>query len=166
MTASEAALMAAGVALSRAEIFDDRMTSDEARIEAWAEALDPHGIDQADALAAVTAHYTAPGADTIRVGDVIAAARKIRRERAERDKGEKIVAPAVTGPDRQLGGLPIGNADGEPIWDAYEEHDAIELACRTCQAKPREACVNLATHMTRKIPCLSRLADGVKAARQ
>ncbi|AOE44338.1 hypothetical protein SEA_EYRE_58 [Gordonia phage Eyre] len=162
----EAALLAAGTAIARAEIFDDRVTSDQERIQAWAEAMAPHGIDKADALAAVTAHYTAPGADTIRVGDVIAAARKIRRERAERDKGEQVAQAAITGPDRQLGGLPIGNADGEPIWDAYEEHDAIELACRTCQAKPREACVNLATHMTRKIPCLSRLADGVKAARR
>ncbi|WP_439030245.1 hypothetical protein [Gordonia terrae] len=162
----EAALLAAGTAIARAEIFDDRVTSDEERIKAWAEAMAPHGIDKADALAAVTAHYSAPGADTIRVGDVITAARKIRRDRAERDKGEQVAqAAAITGPDRQLGGLPIGQADGKPIWDAYDEHDAIELPCRTCQAQPDQACVNLATGMTRKIPCLSRLSDGVKAAR-
>ncbi|QGJ87616.1 hypothetical protein SEA_FAITH5X5_62 [Gordonia phage Faith5x5] len=164
MTApSETAIRAAGTALARAEVFDDRVTADTARIQAWAEAMEPHGIDQADALAAVTAHYTAAGADTIRVGDVIAGARKVRRERAEREKGEQTAIAA--GPDGQLAGLPIGQADGTPIWPAYEQHDAITVPCRTCQAQPDEACVNLATQMTRKIPCATRITDGMKASR-
>ncbi|AOE45065.1 hypothetical protein SEA_ZIRINKA_67 [Gordonia phage Zirinka] len=163
MTApSEMAIRAAGTALARAEIFDDRVTADTARIQAWAEAMEPHGLDQADAIAAVTAHYSAPGATTVRVGDVITAARKIRRERAEREKGEQA---AIAAPDRQLGGLPIGDADGTPIWPAYEQHDAITVPCRTCQAQPDEACVNLATQMTRKIPCTTRITDGMKASR-
>ncbi|QTF81778.1 hypothetical protein SEA_BEEGEE_75 [Gordonia phage BeeGee] len=164
MTApSETAIRAAGTALARAEIFDDRVTADTARIQAWAEAMEPHGLDQADAIAAVTAHYSAPGATTVRVGDVITAARKIRRERAEREKGEQAT---IAAPDRQLGGLPIGGADGTPIWPAYEQHDAITVPCRTCQAQPDEACVNLATQMTRKIPCTSRITDGLKASRR
>ncbi|QWY84574.1 hypothetical protein PP496_gp65 [Gordonia phage Yeet412] len=163
MTApSEMAIRAAGTALARAEIFDDRVTADTARIQAWAEAMEPHGLDQADAIAAVTAHYSAPGATTVRVGDVITAARKIRRERAEREKGEQA---AIAAPDRQLGGLPIGDADGTPIWPAYEQHEAITVPCRTCQAQPDEACVNLATQMTRKIPCTTRITDGMKASR-
>ncbi|AMS03232.1 hypothetical protein PP487_gp73 [Gordonia phage Herod] len=163
MTApSEMAIRAAGTALARAEIFDDRVTADTARIQAWAEAMEPHGLDQADAIAAVTAHYSAPGATTVRVGDVITAARKIRRERAEREKGEQV---AIAAPDGQLGGLPIGDADGTPIWPAYEQHDAITVPCRTCQAQPDEACVNLATQMTRKIPCTTRITDGMKASR-
>ncbi|QAY17675.1 hypothetical protein SEA_MARTEENA_71 [Gordonia phage Marteena] len=160
---SEMAIRAAGTALARAEIFDDRVTADTARIQAWAEAMDPHGLDQADAIAAVTAHYSAPGATTVRVGDVITAARKIRRERAEREKGEQA---AIAAPDRQLGGLPIGDADGTPIWPAYEQHDAITVPCRTCQAQPDEACVNLMTQMTRKIPCTTRITDGMKAGRR
>ncbi|QDM56417.1 hypothetical protein PP515_gp70 [Gordonia phage Sidious] len=164
MTApSEMAIRAAGTALARAEIFDDRVTADTARIQAWAEAMEPHGLDQADAIAAVTAHYSAPNADTVRVGDVITAARKIRRERAEREKGEQA---AIAAPDRQLGGLPIGEADGTPIWPAYEQHDAITVPCRTCQAQPDDACVNLATQMTRKIPCTTRITDGMKASRR
>ncbi|AZV00720.1 hypothetical protein SEA_ENALISNAILO_68 [Gordonia phage EnalisNailo] len=164
MTApSETAIRAAGTALARAEIFDDRVTADTARIQAWAEAMEPHGLDQADAIAAVTAHYSASNANTIRVGDVITAARKIRRERAEREKGEQA---AIAAPDRQLGGLPIGDADGTPIWPAYEQHDAITVPCRTCHAQPDEACVNLATQMTRKIPCTTRITDGMKAGRR
>ncbi|MCR8897280.1 hypothetical protein NWF34_10000 [Gordonia sp. GONU] len=161
-TPSETAIRAAGTALARAEIFDDRVTADRPRITAWAEAMDPHGIDQVDAIAAVTAHYSAPGAQTIRVGDVIAAARKIRRERAEREKGEQV---AIAAPDSQLGGLPIAGADGTPIWSAYEQHDAITVPCRTCQAQPDEACVNLATKMTRKIPCTTRITDGTRTGR-
>ncbi|EAS0269327.1 hypothetical protein E7939_21790 [Salmonella enterica] len=162
-TPSADAIRAAGTALARAEIFDDRVTADKARIAAWAEAMDPHGIDQADALEAVTAHYSAPGATTVRVGDVIAGARKVRRERAEREKGEQA---AIAGPDRQLGGLPIAGANGTPVWSAYEQHGAIDLPCRTCDAEPNDACVNTVTGQTRVIPCISRLADGVKASRR
>ncbi|WLP90238.1 hypothetical protein [Gordonia sp. NB41Y] len=153
------AIKAAGAALSRAEIFDDRVTADRARILAWAEALATYGIEQGDAIAAVTAHYQRAGADTPKPGDVIAEARKIRAERAEREKAEAMSAlpTAAVPPDRQLGGLPIANVDGEPIWDAYEEHGAISRICPTCDAQPNEGCVNLATGGDRKIPCVARL---------
>ncbi|QOC56073.1 hypothetical protein SEA_CLOWN_75 [Gordonia phage Clown] len=167
MTVTDDDIRAAAAALARAEIFDDRVTSDDARNLAWAEAMAPHGIDVADALAAVTAHYSKPGADTIRVGDVIAAARKIRAERAEREKGEQVSqASAITPPDNQLGGLPIAGADGKPIWSAYDEHGAIGLPCTTCDAQPDDACINLATGLTRKIPCMTRLRDGYRASKQ
>lgn len=148
-------IRAAAAAISRAQIFDDRVTADEHRIRAWAEAIQPFAIDQADACHAVTAHYQASGADTIKVGDVIALARKLRGERAEREKGEAVAA--IAPPDPQLGGLPIGGADGTPVWSAYEQHDAISRPCPTCHAKPEEACVNASTGVARKLPCISRL---------
>lgn len=152
------ALAAAGAALARAEIFDDRVTADRERIIAWAEAITPHGIHADDAIKAVTAHYQQAGANTPKPGDIIAAARKIRGDRAEREKIHDL--PALTPADPQSGGLPIGGTSGEPIWDAYEQHDAISRPCPTCQAQPDEACVNLATSMTRKIPCHARLKGG------
>lgn len=157
------AIEAAGAALSRAEIFDDRVTSDRPRILLWAEALTKYGIEAPDAIAAVTAHYQQAGADTPKPGDIIEFARKIRRERAEREKAQSLAAlPPSPSPDPQFGNLPIAT-DGEPVWSAYEEHDAIEHPCRTCGAAPREGCVNTATGGDRKIPCVSRLADGFRS---
>lgn len=152
------ALQAAGAALARAEVFDDRVTADRARIIVWAEALTTYRIEQADAMAAVTAHYQQPGAQTPKPGDIIDQARKIRRERAEREKAEEVAAlPAPPPPDPQLSGLPIAGANGDPIWSAYEQHDAILRHCPTCKAEPETACVNLATGMVRKMPCTRRL---------
>lgn len=160
----EWAIEAAGAALARAEIFDDRMTADSARILAWAEALATYGITKPDAMAAVTAHYQRPAADTPKPGDIIAEARKIRGERAEREKGDVAALPPAN-PDPQLGGLPIVAADGKPVWSAYEQHGAIDLACPTCKSKPDESCTNLATGMARKIPCTARIVAGTKAAK-
>ena len=151
-------IRAAGAALARAAIFDDRITdSDQARILAWAQAMEPFAITQPDALEAVTRHYQKPDADTIRVGDLIADAREIRRQRAEREKGSPEQLPP-TPPDPQTGNLPIPTG-GTPVWEAYEQHGAIGRVCPTCDAKPEESCINLATNMTRKIPCVARLKD-------
>ena len=156
------AIQAAGAALARAEIFDDRMTADRARTLVWAEAFTTYGIEQADAMAAVTAHYQQPNPNTPKPGDVIELARKIRRERAEREKVAEL--PAIAAPDPQSNDLPIPT-DGEPVWSAYEQHGAIDLDCRTCGAPPNEGCVNTTTGLDRRIPCVSRLIDGVKAAK-
>lgn len=165
--ASDTTIRTAAAALARAEIFDDRVTADDARIEAWADALEPHHLDLADVLTAVADHYSVKNADTARVGDIITGARKIRADRAEREKGHAISnAPAITAPDNQLGGLPIAGADGKPIWTAYEQHGAIDLPCSTCDAQPNDACINLATGMTRRIPCMTRLRDGHRANTQ
>ena len=162
MTVTETDIRCATAALGRAEIFDDRVTADEVRIASWAEAFAPFGFDQPDILAAVTAHYQQSGANTPKPGDIIELARKIRRERAEREKATDLAElPPPAAPDRQLGGLPIGGADGEPVWSAYEQHDAILRHCPTCKAEPETACVNLATGMARKMPCTRRLKRGV-----
>lgn len=158
MTVTETDIRCATAALGRAEIFDDRVTADEVRIASWAEAFAPFGFDQPDILGAVTAHYQQPGAQTPKPGDIIELARKIRRERAERQKAEEVAAlPAPPPPDPQLSGLPIAGANGDPVWSAYEQHDAILRHCPTCKAEPETACVNLATGMVRKIPCTARM---------
>ena len=157
---TEVTIRAVAAAISRAEIHDDRMTSDPNRIRAWADTCAPHGIDDTEiACRAVDEHYTAPGADTLRAGAFIAAYRKLRRDRAEAEKGDLAALPS---PDPQFGGLPIGGADGEPVWVAYEQHGAIQLPCATCGAAPEESCVNTGTSKSRKIPCVSRLAEGYR----
>ncbi|QRY62714.1 hypothetical protein JVX90_00100 [Gordonia sp. PDNC005] len=166
INASEHSITAATAALGRAALFDDRITAgDTARIAAWAEAIEPFGIETPDALAAVTTHYQATNADTIRVGNLIAAARKIRGERAEREKGTQIAAQ-LPPPDPQLAGLPIAGADGNPIWPAYEHYNAIEIPCTTCGAQPEEACTNPITQTARKIPCVTRVSTARKAQDQ
>ncbi|MGO3325339.1 hypothetical protein [Gordonia sp. (in: high G+C Gram-positive bacteria)] len=143
---------AVAAAISRAEIHDDRMTADPNRITAWAETAEPHGIDDtALACRAVDAHYTRADADTLRCGAFIGAYRKLRALDGEEAKGAAV------------GSLPPGNvdggisADGEPVWDAYDQHGAIDRECPTCGAGEREACVNAVNGKTRKIPCFARL---------
>lgn len=158
-TLTEAAVRAAGAALSRAEIHDDRVTADEHRIRAWAEAMNNYGCDDTSiACRAVDTHYSQPGAVSAKVGDIIAAYRQIRRDGAERDKATQAAA-TLTPPDPQLGGLPIGQADGQPIWHAYEHaYNAHRQPCSTCGAQTNQACINPITGRTRKIPCVVRAA--------
>ena len=163
MTITDADIQCATAALGRAEIFDDRVTADKHRIRAWAEALAPFGFDTPTILAAITAHYQRPGVDTPKPGDVIAAARKIRAEAAEREKGTQI-GGAIAAPDPQLGGLPIGGANGEPVWAAYDQWDAAKLTCPHCGAEPDHACRNPITDGPRKIPCAARSRAGYLAA--
>lgn len=162
MTVTDADIHCATVALGRAEIFDDRVTVDKPRILAWAEALSPFGFDTPTILAAITAHYQRPGVGTPKPGDVIAAARKIRAEAAERDKGTQIAA--ATEADPQLDGLPIAGANCGPVWAAYDQWDAIALACPHCGAGPNYACRNPITDNPRKIPCAGRSRAGYLTA--
>lgn len=67
-------------------------------------------------------------------------------------------------PDPQLGGLPIGDADGQPIWHAYEHaYNAHRYPCPTCKAEPNESCINPINNRTRKIPCVARVKAGIAA---
>lgn len=152
------AVRTAGNAWSRARIYDDKLGEpDAARIALWAESIAKWELDAPDVLSAVTAYYEGEKfGRTIQIGDLLHHAREIRRDRAEREKAREIVSP----PDPQLGGLPIGGADGEPVWDAYDEGcdgRAIDRTCPTCGSEPSYACLNTETGMTRKIPCIARL---------
>lgn len=172
-TPTAAAIRAAEVALSRAEIHDDRVTSDRHRIRVWADTITPHNIDDtAIVCRAVDAHYATPGADTIKVGDLITAYRRLRAERGERDKGDQLhslpASGAIATPDPQLGDLPIGGATGTPVWHAYEHaYNAIAYACPTCGAEPQEACILVAPDreqpLARKAPCVARVREGIRA---
>ena len=86
MNPTRAAIAAATATLSRAAIFDDRITADEHRILAWAQAIAPFSFDQPDLLAAVTAHYQQAEPRTMMPGDAIAGARKIREERRQQSR--------------------------------------------------------------------------------
>lgn len=138
---------AVAAAISRAEIHDDRMTSDPNRISAWSETCEPHGIDETSlACKAVDEYYTRADADTLRCGAFITAYRKRRALDGEEAKAAELTAGS--------GGI---SADGQPVWDAYDVHDAIDRDCPTCGAGEREACVNPVNGKTRKIPCFARL---------
>lgn len=156
VNASPDTIRAAGAAIGRASLFDDRITdADAGRISAWAEALDPFGFDQQDLLAGVTKYYQAENAPTIKVGDLIATARELRRMRAEREKG--VPAPP---PNHAIAGLPIASADGKPIAEAYAISGAISIRCPRCESEPGTPCWNPASKQDRKIPCLDRIRAG------
>lgn len=145
MTARQPAaddIRAVAAAISRAEIHDDRMTADHTRIQVWAEATCIHGVtDTATACQAVDAHYTRPGADTMRVGDLIANYRRLRALEGEEAKARELTS----------GGMATS---GDPVWDAYEHYGAIDRECPTCGAGVRESCTNGV--LTRRIPCAAR----------
>lgn len=155
INASESTVRATAAALSRAALLDDRITDgDPARIAAWAEVIERHGLEQSDLLQGVARHYDRPGTTTIKVGDLVGEARECRRDRAEREKAQPA---AIAAPDTQLGNLPIAGADGPPVPDAYEVNGAVDRPCATCKAGPMEPCINKITGSPRKIPCLARL---------
>lgn len=162
---TEHTIRAVAAAISRAEIHDDRMTSDANRIRVWADTCAKHGIDDTQlACQAVDAHYEQRDPDTLRVGTFIANYRRIRALAGEIDKGEQIAAAEIAPPDPQLAGLPIGSADGKPIWTAYEHaHNAIAHPCTTCGAAPEESCTNPVNGKARKIPCIARVITGRKS---
>lgn len=148
------AVRAATAALNRANIHDDRLVADKTRIRVWADTMTVHGIvDTALACRAVDVYYAQPGAQTAKVGDIIAAYRRLRAEWGEREKAEDL---------RELtsGGFAGINATGEPVWDAYEAHDAVDRECPSCGALPNESCVNPINNQPRRIPCVSRLKGG------
>ena len=87
IAASAQTIRAVGAALARARLFDDKIgASDEGRIAAWSEAVDPYNLSHDDLMAAVTAYYQDnPDGRTMQVADLIRHARAIRRDRAERE---------------------------------------------------------------------------------
>lgn len=163
-TLHEDVVRAAAAALARAEIHDDRITADKTRTRVWAESMQIYQCDDtAIACHAVDAHYTAPDARPIKVGDVIDHYRRHRRDHAEREKGTQ--AAAQLGPGHNTTEeLPIPT-EGKPIWEAYEHWNAITITCPTCDAQPEHACTNPLNGNARKIPCLARLATARKDTR-
>lgn len=141
----------------------DRRTIGEGDITAWGAALRPD-LDRQLALDAVRIHNATSG-DWIKPVHVNTLAVQIRKDRADRENRESRearedrndVRHGITPPDTQLGGLPIGGADGDPLWDAYDINAAIDRDCPTCDQPRGCACVNPVNDSARKIPCLARL---------
>ncbi|QPO17136.1 hypothetical protein SEA_LILBEANIE_58 [Gordonia phage Lilbeanie] len=149
---------AAKVAWQKARLYDDRLGDvDKNRLGVWAEALASLDAHPDEAHDAVTRWYTAAGGRerVIQIGDILAEIRTRRRQLAEADHTANVIGHAVEDP--QLSGLGI-NADGDPVWTAYEQHGAIKIPC-DCGAAPDDACVNTANGAVRKIPCTSRLIE-------
>ncbi|MDV6276399.1 hypothetical protein R3Q06_23145 [Rhodococcus erythropolis] len=156
----------AGAILGRSALFDNRFgEGDIGRASVWAEALAPYKLELPDALNAVTMHYRNEPSRMIMPADVIRIAREIRVDRAQREPAEDRelrqlqhdVKNGLVRGDAQLGGLPIGGADGKPVPDAYAVNKAIEHVCPLCGADEYQACTNKISGVERKMPCLPRL---------
>lgn len=165
-TITDDTVIAVAHVLGKAALFDPRFSKpDEGKALAWAQALQPHNFDTADILDAVVKFYSDNADRTLMVADVIARAKAIRRDRAQREDADARDQRAndldrrhgLRSVDRQLGNLPIAGADGPPVPGAYLVNNAYERTCDTCHAEPLEPCTNTATGNARKIPCLVRL---------
>lgn len=160
IAASDRSVRAAAAAWSRARIYDDKLGDpDKARLAAWAESIERWKLDAPDLLEGVIRYYEGQTEGrTIGIGDLLHHAREVRRQRAESEKAAQVhtEAAALPGAD-SWAGLPI-QAQGVPVWPAYEVNDAISRQCPRCHAAPGDACVN-ARDWPQKLPCLSRLTD-------
>ncbi|UYL87731.1 helicase loader [Gordonia phage Shivanishola] len=157
---------AAEKAWQTARFIDDRLGQpDPNRLRMWVDMFSRTNVHPDEAVESVKAWYAVGGRDrVIQPGDICAGVRDLRRAAIERDHAASLAAQPAVATDPQLG-IPIAGADGEPIWPAYDVDDAGNYTCDTCHAEPDQACVNLATNMTRKIPCASRLLKARRAAK-
>lgn len=157
INASETTVRSTTAAIARAALFDDKVTAGDApRIAAWAEALEPHGLETRFLLDAVTRHYSDPNLDrTIRVADLIHHGRELRRQAAEVEKGHDPHGPAVLPAGAGWSGLPI-NATGKAVDAAYDVNDAITRPCPRCHAEANDYCIT-SRDQKQRIPCLPRL---------
>lgn len=163
IAASQASVRAAAAAWSRARIYDDKLGEpDKARLAAWAESIDRWKLDAPDLLEGANVFYEGNTTGrTIGIGDLLHHARESRRMRAERERMAEVHADVVNAaaaaalPGGTYSGFPI-NAQGKPVWAAYDVNDAISRQCPSCRALPDDACVT-ARGAAQKIPCLSRL---------
>jgi hypothetical protein len=84
--ATNAELRTATEVLKLASLLDDRVTrADPNRIVAWAEMIHRHGLELDDLLASCQEYYARPSDRAITIGDLIARACAIRRDRTERE---------------------------------------------------------------------------------
>lgn len=161
-------IRATSAAMGRASLYDDYFgIEDSARLAAWAEAVQRFDLEQHHLLNAVTTFYAGTPQGRLGIGELIRLARQVRQdgtmkqesvERQQRGITSGLTpAAAIAGPDRQLGGLPIGGADGDPVWDAYDVNGAIDRDCPTCGEPAGGACVNAVNDSARKIPCMARV---------
>lgn len=81
-------LAAIAEVLKLAAILDDRAPkADKSRIVAWAEQIHRHQLGREDLLDGLQAFYDQPQERAIAIGDLIQQAKRIRRDRLEREEG-------------------------------------------------------------------------------
>jgi hypothetical protein len=84
--ATEADLFAITEVLKLAAILDDRAPrADKARIAAWAEKVHQHRLQRGELLDGLQAFYDEPRDRAIGIGDLLSHARRIKRDRLDRE---------------------------------------------------------------------------------
>lgn len=133
VNATEDDLRAVAEALKLAAILDDRAPrADRARIAAWAERVHANRIERRDLLDGLQAFYDRPQERAIGIGDLLAEAKRIKRDRLDREADElrdaRQHAQAHKAADTAgvLAGIPFGSTTKTP------RLLAAEAALQTC----------------------------------
>lgn len=123
-----------------AYLLDDRVTQpDKARMTAWAEQVERHRLSEQDLLDAVQAFYDGPSLHAIQVGDLISHARRIKRDRlerepdADRDERRELVDEKAANDIRPFTSL-VGGGGVDRAAESTELDQARE-ALQTCHGK-------------------------------
>lgn len=156
--------------LAKASLFDQAFAHPDLGIAvAWAEAL--QDIDPADALAAVTAHYSQPSPNRIMPGDVLAGVKQLRRKRVLAARNAEVFGNLA-----ELRAIDKAAADrvrDEVLIPALEanttkfrrteqaEYAARDVPCSFCRAPVGEPCV--VNDKPRDVAHPSRYDDAAKA---
>lgn len=116
LNASADTLRAVAKVFQLAAILDDRVAQpDKARIAAWAEQVERHGLTQPDLLDGLQAFYDGPSERAIQIGDLIHHARIVRRDRTEREEAD-LLTQRRTGHDAKVAADDMqGLAAGVPL---------------------------------------------------
>lgn len=86
LDATDETIAATAEAMQLAGLLDDRFGhSDDARVTAWAEQIQRHELERDDLLDAVQAFYDIRQPYSLGIGDLLDAARALRRDRAQRE---------------------------------------------------------------------------------
>lgn len=150
--ASAQTIRAVAEAMQLAALMDDRMGhSDDARVAAWSEQIERHKLTKADLLDGVQAFYDNPSDRAIQVGDLIHHARKVRRDRnereaeAERERRAEVLSVKASDETRALAaGVVMG-----PVKKRTERLIAAEKALQ-CVTNKREAIAAIGEYFAAK----------------
>lgn len=147
INASPETIRGVAAALGLARMIDDRVgPADEGRIGAWAELVEPHKLIEDDLLEGVKVFYrNNQKAQMIQVGDLIACAREVRRERnatetvEEQTEREKRLEAKVADAAEAIGRLKAV-PDEEPKYKR-RQNTVLTVACPWCKARPNSRCM-------------------------
>jgi hypothetical protein len=150
---SAASIAATTEVLELASLLDHRVpTPDKARVLAWAKQIDRHDLERDDMLDATQGFYDQPSMSPISVGDVIAGARRIKRDRLSREEAAErearqerndqkaadeiraFSAAALTGRTKETPRLKAARAALDDCHGRDECKPAIEEFCAAKQA--------------------------------